>query len=59
MAVNMSYCRFENTLAALRECWESDGMSTPEDLNDYEKKARIRLIGLCKDIAEDNEESDD
>lgn len=23
MAVNMSYCRFENTLAALRECQQS------------------------------------
>ena len=48
--MNMSHCRFENTLKALRECtehWEDD-LS-----NDFEVRARKRLIELCKDIAEE------
>lgn len=50
---NMHYCRFENTLSDLRDCYEdmeeSDSMSTEE------KRARKRLIKLCRDIANDYE----
>ena len=48
---NMIYCRFENTLHDLRDCYEN--MDAEEDLSETEKKARERLIKLCKDIVED------
>lgn len=46
MAINMSYCKFENTLAALNECayeWE-------EVSNEREIKAKQRLIQLMVDL---------
>ncbi len=45
----MSYCRFENTLKDLRDCyyhWDN------AEGSDIEKKARERLLKLCKEIAE-------
>lgn len=44
---NMSYCRFSNTLADLRDCWSymDDAESLPE------RKAKIKLIELCQKIA--------
>ncbi|MGJ7529816.1 hypothetical protein [Variovorax sp. GB1P17] len=47
---NMSYCRFQNTLADLRDCWEN---LDAENLSEDETKARRRLIKLCVLIAED------
>ncbi|MDD1679405.1 MAG: hypothetical protein LUO93_09535 [Methanomicrobiales archaeon] len=45
---NMSYCRFHNTLADLRECVEHmDDELSPAEANDKE-----RLIKLCCEIAE-------
>lgn len=49
---NMSYCRFENTLSDLRDCFEN---MEDEDLSVYEAPARISLIQLCMDIARDYE----
>lgn len=48
---NMSYCRFQNTAADLEDCAEADGMHDPADLSAEEKRARLRLIDLCKEIA--------
>ena len=48
---NMDYCKFENTLAALKQCHES--FDEIEDLNEYEIPARKKLIKLCCDIADD------
>lgn len=47
---NMGYCRFENTLGDLRDCYEAmdDG-----DLSEAETKARQKLIRLCATIAEE------
>ena len=45
---NMSYCRFENTLSDLRDCY--DNMRDPDDLSKEEKRARKDMIDLCKDI---------
>lgn len=46
---NMSYCRFENTLDDLKDCYENmDNASS-----DTEKKKRKQLIELCIDIALD------
>jgi hypothetical protein len=46
---NMSYCRFTNTLADLRECeehFEDDGLSEEEAIN------RDKLLKLCHRIVE-------
>ena len=46
---NMSYCRFRNTLSDLRDCYDA----IDDDCSEDEKEARLRLIRLCVDIAED------
>jgi hypothetical protein len=52
--MNMSYCRFENTLAALRECEDDlSGVNNLGHLSDEEQKCARRLIRLCARIAED------
>ena len=55
MAVNMSYCRFANTLAALKEC--QDALSETSDpmaeLSPGEAKAAKRLLALCDELAAD------
>lgn len=45
---NMSYCRFENTARDLSDCAEHihDNLGRSE----YETRARLKLISLCKDI---------
>ena len=48
--MNMSYCRFQNTLEDLKDCWENIDDNT--DLSESETKARLRLIKLCKRIAD-------
>ena len=47
---NMSYCRFENTLGDLRDCYEHMDDS---DLSESETKARAKLIIECVDLAGD------
>jgi hypothetical protein len=47
---NMSYCRFENTLVDLRDCYHH---MDDEELNKKEIMAREDLINLCIDIAQD------
>ena len=45
---NMSYCRFENTLADLNDCYNNvDGT-----LSDSENRARDDLITLCRKLAD-------
>lgn len=53
---NMSYCRFENTLRDLEDCSEH---LDDTDLNEYEARARKKLIELCREIAEHPMEDDD
>lgn len=57
MPINMSHCRFYNTLAALRECSETLAVSehrNPIDgLSDEEKKAAQKLLKLCGELAAD------
>lgn len=52
MPINMSYCKFENTVAALKECWDNWDEHEPEELSEYEREAQARLIKLCKQIAD-------
>jgi len=51
---NMSYCRFQNTLAALRDC--GDELENIEgnlaELSKEEARAADRLIEMCKQIAD-------
>jgi hypothetical protein len=58
MPQNMSYCRFSNTLSALRECDEALGeMRNPaEELSEDEQKAFEKLVKLCRRIAGDYED---
>lgn len=51
--MNMSYCRFENTVRDLADCQEH---LSDRDLSDTEERARKRLIKICKQIADDTEE---
>ena len=51
--MNMSYCRFQNTLQDLKDCYYN--IEDLEDMSDEEKRARKQLIELCCDIAEDKE----
>ena len=57
MPMNMSYCRFQNTLEALRECSdalaESDASDPTQELSDEERKAARRLFKLCGELAAD------
>lgn len=46
---NMGYCRFENTLHDLRDCYEH----IDEKLSEDEEKAKKKMIELCKQIASD------
>lgn len=48
---NMSYCRFQNTLSDLGDCY--DNMDDKESLSIDEQSARTRLLKLCKVIIED------
>ena len=54
---NMSYCRFQNTLKALRDCRDALG-----ELNDFEKElssdeanAAKKLLKICRELADDYE----
>jgi len=48
---NMSYCRFQNTLEDLKDCKEH--INDTRDMSDDEKRARNRLVNVCRMIVED------
>jgi hypothetical protein len=59
---NMSYCRFENTLKDLRDCYKDMTGGTPfDELSEEEQVYRNQLVALCKTIADnfDEEEIED
>lgn len=45
---NMSYCRFQNTLDDLRECYRH---VWDDEISADEERARAELIKLCRMIA--------
>ena len=58
MPVNMSHCRFHNTLLALRECHVAlrdapDDEAPLAHLSSEEQRAAMRLLALCAEIAAD------
>lgn len=55
---NMSYCRFENTLADLRDCQEAMRNNSNEDVQELtviEFNSLVRLIDLCGEIYQEFE----
>jgi len=52
---NMSYCRFRNTLADLKDCDQAlaDGVYDRDELSPEEKRACEQLIKLCRRLGED------
>ena len=55
---NMSYCRFQNTLSDMYDCFEFDGEDTDDhdDLSGDEESARLRMLLLCRKVTEAHEE---
>lgn len=51
--MNMSYCRFYNTLADLKDCYYN--IEDVSEMSYEEKQARKQLIQICCDIAENSE----
>ena len=49
---NMSYCRFENTLRDLRDCYNNMN----NDLSKSEFYARKQMIEMCANIANQHED---
>ena len=47
--MNMSYCRFTNTLQDLRDCYNN--MDGDDELSTAEQTAKDKLIKLCVRIA--------
>lgn len=54
--MNMSYCRFRNTLQELQHC--ADALEEGDELSHEEAVAARRLIRLCEDIAGNYSEAD-
>lgn len=51
---NMSYCRFENTLSDLHNCYDH----LFDHLNKSESNNRLKLVRLCQDIVNEFSEDD-
>lgn len=49
----MNYCRFENTLKDLKDCYNALANEGIESLSESEQKCAEELISLCEDIAYD------
>jgi hypothetical protein len=54
---NMSYCRFENTLEDLRDCYEA--WNDNKDLSQSEARAKKYMLEVCRDIVNDYDGDDD
>ena len=49
--MNMSYCRFENTVNDMIDC--INNMELDEYASEHEKRARKRFVELCAQVAKD------
>lgn len=60
--MNMSYCRFTNTLTDLYDCQNAleDFINNDENVisSDEERRKAKKLIEVCREIADSFEESD-
>jgi hypothetical protein len=50
---NMSYCRFQNTLLDLKDCFDALCEGDTGDMSPEEQGAMNALLNLCQRIAED------
>ncbi len=50
---NMSYCRFQNTVPDLRDCYDALCEGNWQDLSYEEMRACAALVRLCNEIASD------
>ena len=48
--MNMSYCRFENTVNDMLDC--VNNMDISESASTYEKRARKQFVEICAQVAE-------
>ena len=48
--MNMDYCKYENTLAALRQCAEDWTNDDIHSLNEHEAESKEELIRLMKKL---------
>ncbi len=53
---NMGYCRFQNTVNDLEDCYQHFG---DEDISQEESIARDRMMEICKDIVNEYGENED
>ena len=51
MPINMSHCRFRNTLEALQECRDTLDEPGHEYSSNEEREAACRLFMLCAELA--------
>ena len=49
---NMSYCRFENTLADIRDCLDAFTTGGGRGLSPSEARAASHLIDACREVVE-------
>lgn len=54
---NMSYCRFQNTVRDLQDC--VNAMNNGLELSKEELNSFIRMVNLCRDVAENYEGMND
>jgi hypothetical protein len=52
---NMSYCRFQNTLRDLQDCFDNWVYVASDDEDTRELDAQKEMYKLCKKIVEDYE----
>ena len=53
---NMSYCRFQNTLSDLWECFEALNEENLEDLSTEERRSAQEMLLLCEQFLEEHQE---
>jgi len=55
-AMNMSYCRFENTSKAMSDCLDAIVSGEYDDLTSYERNGLIDILAYCEDILDHKED---
>lgn len=51
---NMSYCRFQNTLSDLHDCFDALHSENLEDLSRDELKSAQEMLQLCEQFVEEH-----
>ena len=51
---NMSYCRFQNTLKDLQDCFDALQEENLEDLSNEELRSAQEMLQLCEQFVEEH-----